>query len=169
MPTPRSAQYLAQLLKSQQSMEMLDLSDNAFTDMSMVTMIDGFRVHPALRHLYLGFNRIGPNGALMVSSSLRAMKSKLQSLDMSHNRILDTGAFAFAEALASNELELESLYLVNCGIEGPGAIALGNTLKTAEALRMININDNPVVRHRRTRRLTRRGGGPERPAAAALR
>ena len=125
---------------------MLDLSDNAFTDMSMVTMIDGFKVHPALRHLYLSFNRIGPNGALMVSTALRAMKSKLQSLDLSHNDITDTGAFALAEALNTNELELESLYLANCGIEGPGAIALGGTLKTAEKLRMININDNPVVR-----------------------
>lgn len=140
----RSAYYLAQLLRSQQSIEMLDLSDNALTDMGIVPMIDGIKVHPVLRHFYLGFNSIGPNGALMISSALKLMRAKLQSLDLSHNKIADTGAFAFAEALATNKLELESLYLVNCGIEGPGAIALGNTLKVADKLQLINICDNPI-------------------------
>ena len=48
----RCASYFGQLLRSQQSIEMLDLSDNAFTDMGIVTMIDGIKTHPFLRHLY---------------------------------------------------------------------------------------------------------------------
>ncbi|CAI5947822.1 unnamed protein product [Closterium sp. NIES-65] len=116
----KGAEYMADALKYNSTINTLDLRANALGDEGAAILALSLRV--VNKQLIL--NTDGP-GAAILALSLRVVNEQLSSLDLGFNEIRDRGAYALAEALKANgEAAVETLNLSSNYITKYGQVAL---------------------------------------------
>ena len=120
--------------------DSVDISFKNLTAKEVRVLGRGLEYVPGLKTVKLGSNRIGNEGAVVVSSYLMS-NSSIVCLDLGFNEIGDEGVSALAEALRVNRT-LETLYLSGNRISGHGFGYLEKSLLNNNNLRVLYISDN---------------------------
>ena len=113
-----SAECIAEGLKRNNCLQVLNLSMNAFGDRGIAHISNSLRVNCCLKQLNISRCRITELGARELGDSLRVNRS-LEILDLCHNWILDSGAAYIFGALMEN-CTLKVLRVYFCGITDSG-------------------------------------------------
>lgn len=123
----KGAAALGKLLQEEDcSWAFLYLEGNALGDDGLAALSLG-----QLTELYLGQNKIGPEGAASLGQAL-ATPNRLKKLYLEGNQIGSAGAKALYEVLESlPEKKLEKLFCDNNGISKEDSIRLGRSLNSA--------------------------------------
>lgn len=122
-----TGESLGDMLKHEDcSWTVLYLEGNRFGDSSVAA----FSSFGPLRELYLGQNKVGPEGAARLAQAMHG--ANLKKLYLEGNHIGNTGAKAFYDVLETMENKtLEKLFCDNNGISKEEAIRLGRSLNSA--------------------------------------
>lgn len=121
------AAQLGDMLKVNQTLQSLCLSEASIGDAGAVALASGLKTNVALRLLALSHNRIGSTGAAALAGALQraevsgAATCPLARLELSHNFVADAGAAAMAPALSCAHT-LRELILCDCDIGPSGAL-----------------------------------------------
>jgi hypothetical protein len=120
------------MLKTNESVRILSLSDNDIGDGGAIALADMLKTNTYVQNLILSRNRIGNGGANALAEALM-VNNTLTELCLAFNQIGDEGTNALADMLKTNK-NLKS-FEISVGVEGANALALGLKKNTAlEAL-----------------------------------
>eukprot|EP01080_Neovahlkampfia_damariscottae_P011337 gene11337-4505_t len=128
----KGAIILSSMLKTNQTITTLYLSNNSIGDNGAIAIADAIKENPRIVNLYLDGNSIGDTGAIAIISLLHT-NQKIHTLSLHSNHLGESSALAVAEALKINS-NLSTLYLSNNFISNKGAIAIANSLKENSTL-----------------------------------
>jgi hypothetical protein len=134
-----AARALGQILKSNTSLQSLNLHDNVIGDAGACALGEGLKQNYRLQVLDVGRNTIGDDGAIGLGRALRCQTS-LKELNLSCNQVGDQGACALGHGLQSNCLKILNLSFNQIG--DAGAIGLGQGLQLNSSLQELNLAGN---------------------------
>eukprot|EP00873_Tetraselmis_striata_P035569 jgi/Tetstr1/455833/TSEL_042625.t1 len=118
---------IAQMLRGNESLETLDLSDANITCLG-AQHLQRLEGHPRLKHLYLSNNDIGAAGGFALSQLCSA--APITSLNLNFNAQLgDTGVEMLARAISQPTSKLEQLSINGVGATHRGIWALTRALE----------------------------------------
>lgn len=129
---------IAEILKSDHVLRVLDLHDNNITDNGAIAISESLRENKNLYSLKIGRNDIGHGGAMAMAETLRHNQT-LRTLWLDYNEVGDKGAVALADALRMNH-GLEALNLEMNKIEQAGLLALSQSLRSNQSLKILMLN-----------------------------
>jgi len=122
------ARHLAQMLRVNNCLQVLDVSFCGLLDTGAEVLVHALGANRGLRHLYLDANGLSETAAGQLGGLLRAQGTGLETLSVGLNRLYDGGAEALAGAIAANS-SLQKLCVASCGIGATGIEALGQALR----------------------------------------
>ena len=159
-----SADDLAEMIRSNTTLQSLMLEDNQLGDAGMTNLAASLQENQTLQELCLRSNGIGSAGATALAAALSQSTNSLRVLNLSRNSIDDNGAISLAQALSQNnkcQLETLNLYKNTLGIVGANALVQGLRRNLQlEELQMdtrICCNDNSIL-FKQVTNLCRRNG-----------
>lgn len=142
---PEGALRIAELLRSQPGLRVLDLTNTGLTDAGAVVIAEALREQAegeaGLECLLIGSNGVGLRGAEALADLL-AVTSHLRELTLSVSRLADAGAKALARGLAQNR-SLEALDLGSCAIGPAGLMALLEACVELPRLHTLDLGTTP--------------------------
>jgi len=116
-------------LRVHPALEHVSLQYNRLEVAAAKNLANMLAVNQALRYLDLSGNSIGPDGALALVDGLKKNKGRLQRLSVSQNEILLAGAKAFCQHFTSPDgKSLVYLDLRHNGVPYPGMVQLRKEL-----------------------------------------
>ncbi|XP_072019714.1 uncharacterized protein [Amphiura filiformis] len=121
-------------------LDHLDLHGNSICSYRELAL--AFQYTPALRHLNLGDNSIGSDGASVLAQSFQHTPA-LQHLDLGWNSIGSDGASALAQSFQHTPA-LQHLHLHYNRIGSDGASALAQSFQHTPALQHLNLGHNSI-------------------------
>jgi len=130
---------LAESLRENTHLKMLDISLNNFGDENMRDLSELLKVNTALQHLILHKNRMTHMGVAELSPGLKGNKHLL-TLDLSANRVGTEGAEFFAKVLEENNV-LQTLDLRGNRILDKGMQYLSYALETNTGLKRLELGE----------------------------
>jgi Ran GTPase-activating protein (RanGAP) involved in mRNA processing and transport len=117
------AEELAEALKANTSVSVLELYGCRITDKGAKAVAEALKVNKSIEVVDLGENDIGDEGACAIAQALKDNK-KLKSIGLGKNQIKEEGAKAVADALKVNEHLIDVCLFGNrIGAEGAEAVA----------------------------------------------
>ncbi len=131
---------IAELLRSNTTLEVLDLVNCGLLDAGLETVLGalmGPGANKTLRHLYLGTNGISEHSAPLLARFL-AEDCALESFFLSCNRLGDDGVEAIARGLAANRTIQRVSLASNC-IGPRGAAALAAALAEHPSITLLDL------------------------------
>jgi len=137
---PAGMRPLADLLRANRTLEVLDLVNCGLLDDGLATLLGalmGPGANRTLKHLYLGTNGITERSAPLVADFL-AGDCRLESLYLSCNRLGDDGVAAIARGLAANRT-VQRLSLASNRIGPAGAAALAAALTEHPTIALVDL------------------------------
>ncbi|XP_011269934.1 protein tyrosine kinase, variant [Capsaspora owczarzaki ATCC 30864] len=137
-----TAVVIAEGLKENRNLQMLDLSDNQIGDAGAQAIGAALRKKTKLSVLLLSNNKIGETGARAIAEGLQT-STALTQLGMHTNQIGDAGAQAIGPALR-DKAKLSLLHLESNKIGDAGARAIAEGLKTSTTLTKLGMRANLV-------------------------
>ncbi|CAF0974137.1 unnamed protein product [Didymodactylos carnosus] len=105
-----SAQYIANMLKGNNTIELLDLSDNEITNSGMEFIAATLKTNTTLKRLYLNDNKISDDGFRLVLHALKRNRA-LTHLNISGNQLSREFKKTFDEQLSKGNQTLKTVYL----------------------------------------------------------
>ncbi|KAI8805614.1 hypothetical protein BJ742DRAFT_901591 [Cladochytrium replicatum] len=138
---PKGAQAIAEVLETNTTLTMLDLSDN-WIESGGEFIGKSLHTNYTLTHLNLSNNRLGAKGGKEMAEMLRE-NNTLKTLILRGNKLTDREAECFAGGLRDNSC-LQVLDLSYNQIGDIGAIALGHGLGGNDALKELNLAWNNI-------------------------
>ncbi|CAF4647459.1 unnamed protein product [Rotaria sp. Silwood1] len=138
----KGAQYLAEALKTNNTLISLILAYNDMSDVGIELIAHALRNNITLTTLSLRQNRIGDIGAEYLAILLRNNPT-LKELDLSLNRITNHGAQNIALGLQQNKV-LTRMNLSQNQIEDDGARQLVEILHDNQTLINLELHNNPI-------------------------
>lgn len=142
---PRGAAVLAELLRREHHLELLDLTNCGLGDAGVEPIAAALRVQAeqprGLARLLIGGNGIGPTGAAQLGELL-TVTPHLRELGLAVSRLDDAGAEALAHGLARNH-SLERLDLASCAIGPEGLAEIVDALHTHPRLLELSLGTTP--------------------------
>ena len=100
-------------------------------------------VSPSLRHLHLGHNSLGNDGARIVS---RACFAQVQVCNLTDNEIGPTGARMLAETLKDPSCTIQTLVLDSNHLRDEGVMEIVGGLKSNTSLKSLDLRYNGITR-----------------------
>ncbi len=162
------AAFIAEGLKQNSSLRVLDLGDCGIGDQGVRLLGDALVVTHSLKELKLRGNAITGVGGAAVLGEMLQRNSTVEVLGLSRNpQLSDAGVFFIAEGLKQNS-SLRVLALGACSISDEGVRSLGDALVVNDSLKELNLQSNPVewpttwdriVTFEKTVNAVRRGNG----------
>ncbi|XP_078358279.1 uncharacterized protein LOC144643036 [Oculina patagonica] len=143
--TAVDAVRLAEALKWNSSLTVLNLSKNNIGDIGATGLTEALQKNTSLTLLNLSKNNIGDVGATGLAEALKDNTS-LTFLDLSDNNIGDVGATGLAKALQDNT-SLTRLALSGSNIGDHGAAGLASALKENISLAVLALSGNNIGDH----------------------
>ncbi|ORZ32054.1 hypothetical protein BCR44DRAFT_1515664 [Catenaria anguillulae PL171] len=136
----QGAKHLADMLRVNTTLEVLDLLNTGIQDDGAIAIVEALRANPdsGLRHLYLDTNHLSAKFARVMGEYLSTGQSRLESLYLSCNRLGDEGAVALAQGLAK-DTAMVRLTLSSNGIGAQGARALAKAAASHPALMFLGL------------------------------
>ncbi len=142
--TDDGALHLANALKTHKTLKVLNLSDNKITDIGAQHLANALEVNISLQTLNMSHNLIGNQGARYIAKALESNKT-LQELNIKRNSIGDDGTQYFAKALGTGA-SLQVLHLSsNDDITDAGMQYLANALETNTSLHELYLQHNKIT------------------------
>ncbi|KAI9312315.1 hypothetical protein DFJ73DRAFT_885788 [Zopfochytrium polystomum] len=139
---PEGARAVSELLKSNGTLQSVDLEWNGIGDGGVKAIADALKVNSTLLSLSLKTNYFGLEGAKAVADSL-IYNSTLESIDLCNNYCRDEGTKVIADALKrNNTLQFIDLESNRIGYEGASAVA--DALKSNSALQSVSLARNNI-------------------------
>jgi hypothetical protein len=142
---PRGAVVLAELLRAQPDLQLLDLTNTGLTDAGVEPIVAALHeqvTQPCrLARLLIGGNGIGSKGAAQLGELL-ASTPHLRELGLAVSRLGDAGALALARGLVRNR-SLERLDLSSCAIGPEGLAAIVDALRMHPRLIELSLGTTP--------------------------
>jgi Ran GTPase-activating protein (RanGAP) involved in mRNA processing and transport len=142
---PRGAATLAEMLRANPAVSLLDLTNSGLTDAGVepiVATLHGQVTQPrGLERLLIGGNGIGVHGATQLGELL-AITPHLRELGLAVSRLGDDGARALARGLVHNR-SLERLDLASCAIGPEGLAAIVDALRMHPRLIELSLGTTP--------------------------
>lgn len=142
---PEGASRIAELLRRQPSLRVLDLTNTALTDAGAVVITEALREQAGrergLERLMIGSNGVGLRGAEALADLL-VVTPHLRELVLSVSRLGDAGAEALARGLTQNR-SLEALDLGSCAIGPAGLAALLDACAAHPRLHGLDLGTTP--------------------------
>ncbi|XP_031179487.1 NACHT, LRR and PYD domains-containing protein 3-like [Sander lucioperca] len=112
----KSAEALASVLTSKNSLRELDLSNNDLQDIGVKVLSCGLRsLHCKLESLCLSGCLVTEKGCADLTSALKCNPSHLRELDLSFNHPGDSGVTLLCDGLDDPHWKLETLKIDHCG------------------------------------------------------
>ncbi|XP_035225893.1 protein phosphatase 1 regulatory subunit 37-like [Stegodyphus dumicola] len=138
---------LGNLLRSNSTLELLDLRSNNLQDLGICHLVDGLCQQAAnngecLKTLVLSNNNLTQNGMAHINRALLVSES-LMKLDISHNNICDEGIQHLKQGLLTNQ-SLQTLVLVNTKLTCEGAVALAEFIADNQHIACLDIKENDI-------------------------
>ncbi|CAL1266856.1 unnamed protein product [Larinioides sclopetarius] len=138
---------LGNLLRSNSTLELLDLRTNNLQDLGICHLIDGLCQQAAncgecLKTLNLSSNNLTRNGMAHINRALLVSES-LTNLDLSNNNICDEGIQQMKQGLLTNQ-SLQQLNLVNTKITCEGSVALAEFIADNQHIAQIDLRENDI-------------------------
>ncbi|GIY53846.1 protein phosphatase 1 regulatory subunit 37 [Caerostris darwini] len=138
---------LGNLLRSNSTLEILDLRMNNLQDLGICHLIDGLCQQAAncgecLKTLNLSSNNLTKNGMAHINRALLVSES-LTNLDLSNNNICDEGIQYMKQGLLTNQ-SLQQLNLVNTKITCEGSVALAEFIADNQHIAQIDLRENDI-------------------------
>jgi Ran GTPase-activating protein (RanGAP) involved in mRNA processing and transport len=133
-------QPLAELFRSNRTIEVLDVVNCGLLDEGTATLLQAFMgpgANKTLKHLYIGTNGITARSAPLLADYL-AGDCALESLYLSCNRLADDGVATLAPGLAANRT-LKRLSLASNRIGPKGAAALAAALAHHPTIELLDL------------------------------
>ena len=140
--TDRGATTLAEMLKENRMLELLNVSSNSIGDGGATALAEMLKENRMLDLLNVSSNSIGDGGATALAEMLKENRT-LRKLNVSDNSIGDGGATALAEMLKENRT-LRQLNVSNNSIGDGGATALAEMLKENRTLQQLDVSYNSI-------------------------
>lgn len=137
---PAGMRPIAELLRTNKTLTVLDLVNCGLLDDGLTTVLDalsGPHANTTLRHLYIGTNGITAASAPRIAAFL-ADDCKLESLFLSCNRLGDDGVAEVARGLAANH-NIRRASLASNRIGPRGAAALADALADHPSLEYLDL------------------------------
>ncbi|KAJ8725936.1 hypothetical protein PYW08_004119 [Mythimna loreyi] len=141
---PNGFRAMAKALQYNNTVEILNLTDNFLNNDACYHMGDMLLSNNVLTELNLRGCRIGPQGAKRLFHSLHYNRS-LKVLDLSYNQLGDEGMKPLATAVNSG-LDVKKLNLSYNNISGIGVEILGNSLETNNKFTHLDLSWNQLYR-----------------------
>jgi len=143
--TGRGIQGLAEGLAENKSIEVIDLSENVFTEEAVRKLGDALLINTTLTSLYLYKNSIMPKGVRLLRKSILGNRnSALSTLSLSYNTLKDDGAKDVARIIGECR-HLTSLELQYCEIRQAGSKALLAALRANRSVVHLEIGANSAI------------------------
>lgn len=141
--SPEDGQYLGGILRTNHTLQVLDLRDNNLQDDGVRFICAGVaEQHEGLCFLNLASNNVLQDGIFHISSMLPCTKT-LKELNISHNRFGDEGMYSFKLGLLANR-SLEKLVMCDVKMTCEGAIALAEVLAEHRYLLHLDLKENDI-------------------------
>ncbi|XP_029981843.1 protein phosphatase 1 regulatory subunit 37 [Sphaeramia orbicularis] len=139
----QDALQLGDLLRYNNTLHILELSNNAIADAGLEELCDGLRWQTAgLKVLLLRNNQITANGMVHMAKALPVLKV-LQILDLGENLLGNEGIHVIREPLMVN-CTLLQLGLAQANITCEGAVAMAEVLAESRLIQRLDIRQNEV-------------------------
>ena len=136
------SQLIAQYLKGNAGVEVVDLSDNMLQDAGATVIADAMKTAPNLARVVLYNASIRDAGACAIADAVQ-MSPQISVLELSENLIADAGACSLARALQTNGAVTDLGLSVN-GIGDVGATAIANAVRHSLSLRTLTMDYNRI-------------------------
>jgi len=140
--TDFDATLIAQFLKTNTTVTLVDLSDNFISNAGTTSISDSLRTNTSVQRLVVYNNGIEDQGASAIAEAVMSNHSLLV-VEMSENSIRDPGATALANALKINSSVTDLGLSVN-GIGDSGASELAECVRSNSTLRVLTLDFNNV-------------------------
>ncbi|TFK18854.1 RNI-like protein [Coprinopsis marcescibilis] len=136
--------YLAQVLKRNRTLKLLNLSENKLDVQCLVTIAEALKYNSSLETLDLNKNPCCGPGLEGIQSLRTAftLNSALKRLFLSSTNMSSAGAIALAEFLPES-MSLLHLDLTNNNLDIAGVMALSSGLKANHVMRCLDLNIPP--------------------------
>ena len=138
----KDAKFIAEYLKINTLLKIIDFSNNTFNDTSIITIVRELLYNTSIIKFNISNNNISDSDANVIAVFLQHNKT-LRELNINKNKIGDYGAKYIANALIHNNI----LTLINISynnIGERGAIDIAELLKVNSSIKMINISGNII-------------------------
>lgn len=140
---PEDGQHLGNILRSNHTLRVLDVSDNNLQDSGIRYISAGIaEQQEGLRILNVSTNNLTHEGIHHISAMLPCTKS-LKELNISNNRFSDPGLFMLKLGVLANR-SVEKLILAGTKITCEGAIALAEVLAESRYLTHVDLRENEI-------------------------
>ncbi|XP_042911305.1 protein phosphatase 1 regulatory subunit 37 isoform X2 [Parasteatoda tepidariorum] len=138
---------LGNLLRSNYTLELLNLQTNNLQDLGVCHLVDGLCQQAAncgecLKTLVLANNSLTRNGMAHINRALLVSES-LTSLDLSQNSICNEGIQQMKQGLLTNQ-SLQDLILVKSQITCEGSVALAEFIADNQHIALIDLRENDI-------------------------
>jgi hypothetical protein len=133
---------LADALKVNTTVAMLDLSETSIGEEGAKALADTLKINTTLTALNLGWNEIGAEGVAALAEALQ-VNTTLTELNLCFTEIGPVGAAALADAMKINTT-LTALNLFGSEVGAEGAAALADALKINRTLTALDLAANEI-------------------------
>ncbi|KAF3898662.1 Ran specific GTPase activating protein An-RanGAP [Trichophyton interdigitale] len=155
---PQALSFLLQALRDVETLETIDLSDNAFGLNTQAPLVEFLKAHTPLRHLILNNNGLGPKAGNLIADALRELHTKkeearaanpkvpvpyLETIVCGRNRLESGSMAAWAKMVKDHGKGLRSIRMTQNGIRQDGIVLLlDGGLQHAPELEVLDLQDN---------------------------
>ncbi|CAG9330595.1 unnamed protein product [Blepharisma stoltei] len=137
-----SMRALGTALLNCKSLEVLDVSDNAFGPDGVRAFSELLEKAASLKELHVNNDGLGPESAAIIAESLRRCENlKLEVFSAGRDRLENPGISVLAEAFSAMG-SLRKISVPQNGIKAAGMVALFGALSNNPNMQVIEINDN---------------------------
>ncbi|EFR02193.1 hypothetical protein MGYG_05196, partial [Nannizzia gypsea CBS 118893] len=155
---PQALSFLLRALREVETLQTIDLSDNAFGLNTQAPLVEFLKAHTPLRHLILNNNGLGPKAGNLIADALRELHVKkeaaraanpkvevpyLETIVCGRNRLESGSMAAWAKMVKDHGKGLRSIRMTQNGIRQDGIVLLlGDGLQHAPELEVLDLQDN---------------------------
>ena len=130
--------HMGELMRVNTRIEVLDLLNCGLLDEGVRLLFESLAHNTTLKHLYLSANGISPTGLAHIASYLSTGKSSLETLFLGGNRIGDEGARILSQGL-THDKKLVRLNLTSSRIGAQGMKHLAEALEGHPSLSVLDL------------------------------
>ena len=140
--TNTSAMNIGKILKINESLKCLDISNNPIGDDGISALSDGLHVNTTLIQLVVHKCEVHSEGAKTIAKMLQANKT-LKYLNISNNCIGDDGTTTIVHGIQDNTI-LAELNISSCDFHSKGTESIGELLRVNKTLKHLDISSNHI-------------------------
>ena len=140
--TIEGGELISEIVRTNKTLQRLDLSNDALFDDGAVTISDGLKNNTTLLEINISHNNITNKGTKNITEAIQ-VNTILKKLNLSHNILSDDGATLISSCLKCNKSLLE-LNISHNGITDKGTKEIAEAIEINSTLQNIDISKNHI-------------------------